>query len=395
TNGPLKIEIYKTSGLAVACLTLGIIAILGCWIPVLNVISMILALVGLGLGIGASLSILRKKARGNGIAIVGGMLCIISLGTGIKVNLSAVKVIDEVLTEMESSIEQQVLETEPVSNEPRNVYDPRESKVNYDSEVSSAKKSYGKMIKEPGLEAAFVEKDTEVLVSKVRSVSVAENYGKERLRLSMSVKLPRKAISATDGKIEKAIAGSGTNVLGDAPWDKQIDVRRRLKEDGRTCEFKVHLLVPDEREKKLKEITGELEYLTASGTKKIDLGMMDFRAGVKSSKAGFSISKVGPSEWEEGSTTMSLKVDLQRGFLKSVKLYDENGEELDVSKSGTSYSGSRLLNLDFRARGQFPSKGRIVLDVWDNVKKHKVGFKALDISLGRDDPSVDEATGLL
>ncbi|MHC4397257.1 MAG: tetratricopeptide repeat protein [Planctomycetota bacterium] len=264
----------------------------------------------------------------------------------------------------------------------------------YDSEVSLAKKNYKKMISQLGLETVIVERDLEVLVPKVRSVSLAGNYGKEMLRLSMSVKLPQKAVSVTGGKIETAITGSGENVLGKDTWDNKIDFPR-LKKDGRDCDFKVHVLIPDEQEKNLKEVSGYLDYITATKSREIDLGMMEFKAGSKSKEPGFSVSKVGPSEWEEGSTTMSLEVNLLRGSLKSVKFYDENGEELDISRSGTSYSGSRLLNLDFRAKGQFPSKGRIVLDVYDEVKKHKIGFKALDISLGRDELSIDEATGLL
>ena len=104
----------------------------------------------------------------------------------------------------------------------------------YDSEVKVAKQNYKKMMSELGLEAAIVERDVEVLVPKVRNVGVAENYGEEKLRLSMSVKLPEKAISVMGGKIEKAIAGTGKNVLGDKSWDKKEELYKISEKIVRT-----------------------------------------------------------------------------------------------------------------------------------------------------------------
>ena len=46
-----------------------------------------------------------------------------------------------------------------------------------------------------------------------------------------------------------------------------------------------------------------------------------------------------------------------------------------------SHSGGHLRSVGFRIKGQFPSKGRIVLDVYDDVKKYKVSFRATDIRL--------------
>ena len=58
-----KIEIVndKRSGLGTASMVLGIIAIIGSWIPFLNVFSMLLAIIGLGLGIPAFIILLAKK----------------------------------------------------------------------------------------------------------------------------------------------------------------------------------------------------------------------------------------------------------------------------------------------------------------------------------------------
>lgn len=62
------------SGLATASMVLGIIAIVGAWIPLLNVISLIIAVVALGLGIAP---LIRK--RGFGKALTGVILAGISI----------------------------------------------------------------------------------------------------------------------------------------------------------------------------------------------------------------------------------------------------------------------------------------------------------------------------
>ncbi len=57
-------EEKQSKGLAIASLVLSIVAILGCWFPLLNVFSMLLAVIGLILGIVA----IVKKQGGMGIA---------------------------------------------------------------------------------------------------------------------------------------------------------------------------------------------------------------------------------------------------------------------------------------------------------------------------------------
>lgn len=59
----------KKSGLGIASLVLGIIAIVGSWIPILNNISFLLAIIGLILGIVGIVSIRKGKVGGKGLTI--------------------------------------------------------------------------------------------------------------------------------------------------------------------------------------------------------------------------------------------------------------------------------------------------------------------------------------
>ncbi len=87
----------KKSGLATASMILGIISIIGSWIPFLNVFSIFIGFVGLGLGI-PSLIIYFKKKKGSLAKSVSGLvLCILTLIIGISMNNAAVDSIDKAL----------------------------------------------------------------------------------------------------------------------------------------------------------------------------------------------------------------------------------------------------------------------------------------------------------
>ena len=83
------------NGLGTASLVLGIIAIVGSWIPFLNVLSLIFAIVALGLGIpGLIIGIIHTRPKGP--AIAGLILGIISIIIFIATNtlyLTALKIL--------------------------------------------------------------------------------------------------------------------------------------------------------------------------------------------------------------------------------------------------------------------------------------------------------------
>ena len=81
-----------SNGLGVAALVMGIIAIIGSWIPLLNVISIIFAIVALGLGIpGLIVGIVKKRSKGPSIAgLVLGVLSLIIFIASYAVVINAI-----------------------------------------------------------------------------------------------------------------------------------------------------------------------------------------------------------------------------------------------------------------------------------------------------------------
>jgi len=103
-----KIEIVndKRSGLGTASMVLGIIAIVGCWIPFLNIFSIILGFVGLFLGIPALITLLVKKKGSSGKIIAGLILCSLTLFIAFSMNGAATDAINESVDEFNSSMDE-------------------------------------------------------------------------------------------------------------------------------------------------------------------------------------------------------------------------------------------------------------------------------------------------
>lgn len=93
----------KSNGLAVAALVLGIIAIMTAWLPFLNVVSMVLGVVGIGLAIGAFF-----KARKSGrmvMTIIAAALSVFAIVGASAVNSATVDAIDDVVTDLEDVLD--------------------------------------------------------------------------------------------------------------------------------------------------------------------------------------------------------------------------------------------------------------------------------------------------
>ena len=93
---PAGLPPKKGAGLAIASMVLGILALLLSWIPIINNLAAVLALVGLGLGIPALIRARRGSHSGTGLAITGLVTSVLAIVLVIVTQLFFAKVIDEV-----------------------------------------------------------------------------------------------------------------------------------------------------------------------------------------------------------------------------------------------------------------------------------------------------------
>ena len=94
----------KGAGLAIASMVLGIIALLLSWIPIINNVAAVLAVVGLGLGIPALIWARRGTHGGTGMAITGLVTSVLAIVLVIATQLLFVKALDEAGTSLEEAI---------------------------------------------------------------------------------------------------------------------------------------------------------------------------------------------------------------------------------------------------------------------------------------------------
>jgi hypothetical protein len=94
----------KGSGLAIASMVLGIIALTLSWVPIINNVAAILAVVGLGLGVPALLRARRGTHGGKGLAITGLVTSVLALVLVILTQFLFVKAIDEVERSLENEL---------------------------------------------------------------------------------------------------------------------------------------------------------------------------------------------------------------------------------------------------------------------------------------------------
>ena len=86
----------RGAGLAIASMVLGIIALLISWIPIVNNLAAVIALVGLGLGIPALIRARRGTHTGQGMAITGLITSVVALVLVVVTQLFYSAVIHEV-----------------------------------------------------------------------------------------------------------------------------------------------------------------------------------------------------------------------------------------------------------------------------------------------------------
>jgi hypothetical protein len=99
---PPPAPVRKGAGLAVASMVLGIITLLLCWVPIINNVAAVIALVGIGLGIPALLRARRGTHGGKGMAIAGLVTSIVGLVLVFATQALFVAAIDEAVEEVQA-----------------------------------------------------------------------------------------------------------------------------------------------------------------------------------------------------------------------------------------------------------------------------------------------------
>jgi hypothetical protein len=202
---------------------------------------------------------------------------------------------------------------------------------------------------------------------------------KDGYTLSLMAELPAPAIAVAGGIIEKATTDTGKSLLPPQPWDRRIKLAR-LSKDRQAATFEIDLLVPDENARGLAELSGTIEYLTATGTQEVDLGSFDFQPGAKAAQLGAVVTLLQVDPFGKTPTVLGLTLDLPSEVLQSARFFDEAGTDVKLRPYGYTALG-RSTTFKFSAPGELPKRGRAVLTIHDNIQKNELPFRIAGISL--------------
>ena len=197
--------------------------------------------------------------------------------------------------------------------------------------------------------------------------------------LSLIAELPASVVKVSGGRIEKANTDTGKELLPKDQWDRKIKFPT-LTADGKTVVFDIELLLPDEGAHGLEEVSGTLEYLTASGSREADLGVIAFEVGAKGTDYGAVVSSIEADPWQKNATVLGLRLDLPAEAIKSVEFFAEDGAKLDINQRGSGSIGGTT-TLKFSVKGQLPKSARVVLNIFDELKKEQIPFRIRNVSL--------------
>jgi hypothetical protein len=106
----------KGSGLAISALVVAIIAVLLCWVPIVNNFAAVLAVVGLALGVPALISARRGKRGGSGLAMASVILSVLAIVGVLATQALYVSVIDDVSDEISNSTSDEPAASDPAEN---------------------------------------------------------------------------------------------------------------------------------------------------------------------------------------------------------------------------------------------------------------------------------------
>lgn len=258
---------------------------------------------------------------------------------------------------------------------------PVKPQFDYASESAAARKSYENVLRQlgdsvsaaadvPVLQPGAEFKSTEITAVKYNTGSPEEEYV-----LTVTATLPGKTLKTTGGRLEKAIALNGKDLLPDSDFSREINFPQ-LNEERTAITFDVSLKFPGDDSKGIKEVSGVVEYLAGdeSKTEKTDIGITAFSQGSKGKNFGAVIDSIDGK-------TFSLTLAVPTETLKDIAFYDASGKELQKNSSGWSSFGDDQTTFTFEFDESLPAQGKIVVESYTALQKRKTAFSFKNISL--------------
>ncbi len=268
-----------------------------------------------------------------------------------------------------------------------------EASFDYASAVAKAREAYPAMLESLGLDGP-VERvaaadgsgfDSLVVggVRLVRDLGLGDdirpfNYP-PGYTLSMVGKLNGGALDCEAGELTRAVDSAGNSLLPPSDFDRRISFPE-VSEDGQYILFDLELALPGPGVDSIRELAGELTYITGSATAETDLGFTSLAEGSEGSELRATILTNGESSWQEGKHELAVEITADPAMLKELYVTDAAGKRLPTDVGGSGYSGDQVTRT-LSADGPFPTDGKVVAVLYTDTKKYRVPFTVENVSL--------------
>lgn len=198
--------------------------------------------------------------------------------------------------------------------------------------------------------------------------------------LSLIGKFSGSVLDVTDkSTLLKAIADDGSNLLPDSDFDRKINFPR-FSEDQSAVNFDIDLLTPPDSAKGIREISGTLQYIVATGTKEVELGFASLKAG-ESGKALEAEIKEIKNGWNNGgSKQIEIELAVDKSSVKELILIEGKNRTV-LEQRGYSSFGNTAATFTFEAKKGIPETGRLVVVLHDGMKTYDIPFKLENLTL--------------
>jgi hypothetical protein len=275
------------------------------------------------------------------------------------------------------------------------------AQFDYAAEVAAAKKAYPVALEKIGLAenvAQAAPAGAGLTLVTVTGVKIAwsdasdleDDNGRKHMSgersnytLDLAGKFAGTVFKVDGGRVDTALTDTGEELVEQNGHDFHPFLRPHFEngksEGGQVFTGDIRLALPSDTATVIKELSGKVFYSVVGKKKMLNLGLTEFKAGAKGTEFAAEIESIGKSPWGEGKT-LTLKLSNLPETIGEIKFYDEDGSVLALQRTGSSTSNNSGTYTFTRNEG-FPAKGRIEIEVYDDVKKLEAPFKLENIPL--------------
>jgi hypothetical protein len=195
---------------------------------------------------------------------------------------------------------------------------------------------------------------------------------KPGLKVALHAQFAGTILSVSDeSALEVATASDGSSLLD----SDEVELESvNLAEDQTSVMFEVNLATPKPGVTGIKELSGTLEYVVAEGTRELDLGITELKAGAKGTELGAAIKEI-----DAGERQITLDVNLDPDDIISFEAVAGN-TRVELERNG--YGGfNKNYTYTLSYEGKLPAGAKLVLTLHDNIQTFKVPFTLKDVPL--------------